>query len=90
MPKQVDVVLPQESFEKIRMRLAQDSFSPTYQRVIMKLGDILDGDFFTQYVKVGDVMMLSEGKIGQDNVFSLKDGTETVTSRFHPASNPLL
>jgi ribonuclease P/MRP protein subunit RPP40 len=56
------------------MRLAQDAYSPTYYRVIMKLGDILDGDFFTQYIKVGNIMMLSEGSTGQDNVFSLKDG----------------
>jgi ribonucleases P/MRP protein subunit RPP40 len=71
------MVVPQESLDKIRMRLAQDAYSPTYQRVIMKLGDILDGEFFTQYIKVGSVMMLSEGKIGQENVFSIKDGTAT-------------
>lgn len=44
----------------------------------MTLGDILHGEFFTQYIKVGDIMMLSEGKIGRDNVFSLKDGWSQV------------
>ncbi|KAH8649943.1 ribonuclease P 40kDa subunit-domain-containing protein [Xylariales sp. PMI_506] len=70
----VDLIVPQDAFEKLRMKLAQDAYSPGYSRVIMKLGDILDGEFFTQYVKVGNVAMLSEGRIGQDNVFSLKDG----------------
>lgn len=61
--------------EKLRIKLAQDAYSPTYHRVIMKLGDILSGEFFTQYIKVGNIMMLSEGNTGQDNVFALKDGT---------------
>lgn len=56
------------------MRLAQEAYSPAYDRVIMKLGDILDGDFFTQYIKVGSILMLSEGNTSQENVFSLKDG----------------
>jgi ribonuclease P/MRP protein subunit RPP40 len=56
------------------MKLAQEAFSPVHYRVIMKLGDILEGEFFMQYIKVGDVLMLSEGKMGHDNVFSIKDG----------------
>lgn len=56
------------------MKLAHGIYAPTYHRVIMKLGDILDGEFFTQYVKIGNIMMLSEGRMGQDNVFLLNDG----------------
>ncbi|KAI0126213.1 ribonuclease P 40kDa subunit [Xylariales sp. AK1849] len=74
----VDLILPQEALERLRTKLALDAFSPMHYRVIMKLGDILDGEFFTQYVKVGDIMMLSEGRIGQDDVFSLKHGTLTM------------
>ncbi|KAK9412741.1 putative Ribonuclease P 40kDa subunit [Seiridium unicorne] len=61
-----------------KMKLAQDAYVPTYYRVIMKLGDILDGEFFTQYIKVGNIMMLSEGNMAQGNVFSLKDGILTM------------
>lgn len=71
---QVDLILPQEAADKLRMKLAQESYSPTYHRVIMKLADILDGEFFTQYIKVGSIIMLSQGNTSQDNVFSLKDG----------------
>ncbi|KAH8193722.1 hypothetical protein TruAng_012110 [Truncatella angustata] len=74
----VDLILPQEAAEKFRMKLAQEAYSPTYHRVIMKLGDILDGEFFTQYIKVGNIIMLSEGSTAQDNVFALKDGTLTM------------
>ncbi|KAI1874696.1 hypothetical protein JX265_004904 [Neoarthrinium moseri] len=74
----VDLILPQQSFEKLRMKLGQDAYSPTHSRVIMTLGDILNGEFFTQYIKVGNIMMLSEGRIGQDNVFAIKDGTLTM------------
>ncbi|KAF7538047.1 hypothetical protein G7054_g3237 [Neopestalotiopsis clavispora] len=74
----VDLILPQEAADKLRMKLAQESYSPTYHRVIMKLADILDGEFFTQYIKVGSIIMLSQGDTSQDNVFSLKDGQLTM------------
>ncbi len=64
----------------------------------MTLGQVLEGDFFTQYIKIGmhyqffftlllawsldaniyllgNIMMLSEGKVAINNVFSIKDGT---------------
>lgn len=40
----------------------------------MSLQDVLGGDFYTEYIRKGDVMMLSEGRIGIDNVYSVKDG----------------
>ena len=62
-----------------------------YARVYMKLGEVLQGDFFTEYIKkggrmtdildeqyltgAGNIMMLSEGRPLVDNVFSLYDGT---------------
>ncbi|KAJ3578178.1 hypothetical protein NPX13_g2393 [Xylaria arbuscula] len=44
----------------------------------MTLRQVLEGDFFTEYIKIGNVMMVSEGKIGVDNVISLKDGKLTM------------
>ena len=40
----------------------------------MKPSDIISGDFFTSYIKVGNIVMLSEGRSGTDNVLSLSDG----------------
>ncbi|KAI1504504.1 ribonuclease P 40kDa subunit [Biscogniauxia marginata] len=71
----VDLVLPEESLHLVREKVMGDLVqAPTYHRVIMTPGQVLEGDFFTQYIKIGNVMMLSEGKIDSDNVFSLKEG----------------
>jgi len=40
----------------------------------MKPLDLISGDFFNSYIKVGNVIMLSEGRSGTDNVLSLSDG----------------
>ncbi|KAK7995238.1 hypothetical protein PG990_014011 [Apiospora arundinis] len=70
----VDVIVPAESVDKIKEKLSNDAFAPKYSRVIMTLGDVLAGQFFTQYIKIGNIMMLSECKIGVANVFTLKNG----------------
>ncbi|KAI1308136.1 ribonuclease P 40kDa subunit-domain-containing protein [Xylaria venustula] len=71
----VDLILPEELLELVREKIINDAArTPSYSRVIMTLGQVLEGDFFTQYIKIGNIMMLSEGKIGIDNVFSIKDG----------------
>jgi ribonuclease P/MRP protein subunit RPP40 len=40
----------------------------------MKLEELLQGDFFTQYIKLGNIMMLSEGRPNVDNLFCLYEG----------------
>jgi len=40
----------------------------------MKPLDLISGDFFNSYIKAGNVIMLSEGRSGTDNVLSLSDG----------------
>lgn len=40
----------------------------------MKLSQILEDDFFNQYIKSGNIHMLSEGRAGVDNRFSLVEG----------------
>ena len=39
---------------------------------------ILEGDFFTEHIRKGNVLMLSEGVHGVDNVYSLRDGVLTL------------
>ncbi|TGJ80660.1 hypothetical protein E0Z10_g8094 [Xylaria hypoxylon] len=71
----IDLVLPEELSQLVKESVLNDTAQiPSYRRVIMTLGQVLEGDFFTQYIKIGNIMMLSEGKVGIDNVFSIKDG----------------
>jgi ribonuclease P/MRP protein subunit RPP40 len=40
----------------------------------MKPLDLISGDFFNSYIKTGNILMLSEGRSGTDNVLSLSEG----------------
>lgn len=40
----------------------------------MKPLDLISGEFFNSYMKAGNIIMLSEGRSGTDNVLSLSDG----------------
>ncbi|RYO93524.1 hypothetical protein DL764_007973 [Monosporascus ibericus] len=76
---EVDLILPQDLVQVVKDKIARESRpTPTYSRVIMTLGHILEGDFFTEYIKIGNIIMLSEGRVDAENVFSLKDGLLTM------------
>lgn len=45
-----------------------------YARVYMKPLEIISGDFFNSYIKAGNIVMLSEGRSGTDNILSLSEG----------------
>ncbi|CAJ2512680.1 Uu.00g007990.m01.CDS01 [Anthostomella pinea] len=75
----VDLVIPEELLQLVQAQITGDpARAPTYHRVNMTLGQVLEGDFFTQYIKIGNTMMLSEGKVDSHNVFSLKEGVLTM------------
>ncbi|KAJ0268213.1 hypothetical protein COL940_013617 [Colletotrichum noveboracense] len=74
----VDLILPQECYELVHQKLAKELAPPTFHRVVMTLGQVLDGAFFTEYIKRGNILMLSEGKTTVDNVFSLREGLLTM------------
>ncbi|KAK4200356.1 ribonuclease P 40kDa subunit-domain-containing protein [Triangularia verruculosa] len=69
-----DLILPQEVLEAVQGKLLRDEAVPEYKGVVMSLHDILTGDFFNSYIKQGNILMLSEGRRGIDNVFALKSG----------------
>lgn len=54
--KSVEMVLPEELYEMIWTKVEQDLKPVKYARVIMKLEDLLDGAFFTEYIKKGKPM----------------------------------
>lgn len=45
-----------------------------YAKVILKPLDIISNPFFTDYIKLGNITLLSEGRPGVDNRFSLHEG----------------
>ncbi|KAF2717749.1 hypothetical protein K431DRAFT_232368 [Polychaeton citri CBS 116435] len=70
----LDVVVPSEVALALQEAVTQEKAALQYARVHMKLGDIIEGDFFNTYIKSGNVLMLSEGRSGVDQVYSLRDG----------------
>ncbi len=98
---QVDLLVPRSCADAVQRKLAEREAAtaqPQYARVVMTLGQVLEGAFFKEYIKagglavscfplyswiladaaVGHILMLSKGRPGQDNVFSLKDGRLTL------------
>lgn len=53
---------------------ASDCETLRYSRVFMSLFDILSGRFFTEYIKVGNIIMRSSGRHLVDNLYHLHDG----------------
>lgn len=52
--KQVDLILPEELLELVRDKIiGNPGRTLTFYKVIMQLGQILEGDFFTEYIKIG-------------------------------------
>ncbi|KAF6834503.1 ribonuclease p protein subunit [Colletotrichum musicola] len=74
----VDLILPQECYELVLQKLVKEMAPPTFYRVVMTLGQVLDGAFFNEYIKTGNILMLSEGKTTTDTVFSLREGLLTM------------
>ncbi|PHH61657.1 hypothetical protein CDD81_8068 [Ophiocordyceps australis] len=70
----VDIIAPQACYEALYQKLVQERQQPSYARVTMTLGQILD-QFLISSIKQGDVSILSEGNIETKNVFSIRHGT---------------
>ncbi|KAL1996606.1 hypothetical protein VTN49DRAFT_7471 [Thermomyces lanuginosus] len=69
----VELIFPQEfaaAWESVQTRLRQLQ----YIRAILPLSALLENDFFNTFIKAGNLLMLSEGRPGVDNVFSLHNG----------------
>ncbi|KAK4962220.1 hypothetical protein LTR28_004640 [Elasticomyces elasticus] len=51
----VDLLLPAELYDTIREKLHGDACALKYARVNMKLGELIEGDFFNHYIKTGPI-----------------------------------
>jgi ribonuclease P/MRP protein subunit RPP40 len=70
----LDLILPEEIYTLIADELRSKTVLH-YALVYMKLGELIASEFFNTHIKTGNIMMLSEGRPGIDDVFSLYDGT---------------
>ncbi|KAF2131520.1 hypothetical protein P153DRAFT_286318 [Dothidotthia symphoricarpi CBS 119687] len=73
----LDLILPEEIYDIVEKELYRENGvgDKKYAKVHMQLGEVLESEFLDQYVRQGNIMMLSEGRPLVDNVFSLYDGT---------------
>ena len=53
MCNKVDLILPQELYDIVWENIETKISSISYSRVIMCLSELLEGDFFNQYIKTG-------------------------------------
>lgn len=72
----LNVILPEELWELLQLQLQKSPAlsKPQYARVHMKLGEIIESEFLETYIKLGNIMMLSEGRPLVDNLFQLYEG----------------
>ena len=72
--QRVELMIPEELFSIISEVVLPQFPAPAYSRVILPLRALLEGDFFNTYIKLGNILMLSEGRIGAENVYCVSDG----------------
>ncbi|ETI22059.1 hypothetical protein G647_06130 [Cladophialophora carrionii CBS 160.54] len=68
------IMLPDDLHHLLWDSATAEISRPKYAKVIMRLEEVLKGEFFTEYIKKGNVLMISEGEPGVDDSFSLKEG----------------
>ncbi|APA14737.1 hypothetical protein SS1G_06745 [Sclerotinia sclerotiorum 1980 UF-70] len=53
----VEMILPQEMYEVMRREMEEvfsENGGPVYSRVVMPLSALIEGEFFTEYIKKGE------------------------------------
>ncbi|MCJ1368302.1 hypothetical protein MMC16_007444 [Acarospora aff. strigata] len=70
----LDLTVPEELFEIVWKDISSKLDNIQYSRVILPLSALLQGDFFNVYIKSGNVLMISEGRPGVDDIYSLANG----------------
>ncbi|KAK2755904.1 hypothetical protein FQN54_005700 [Arachnomyces sp. PD_36] len=69
-----ELILPEEVYNVTWDSIQSNLGKLQYAKVILPLSALLESEFFNTYIKIGNILMLSEGIAGEDNKFSLKDG----------------
>ncbi|QSS49267.1 hypothetical protein I7I53_09581 [Histoplasma capsulatum var. duboisii H88] len=68
------LILPKEIYDSVWDSISSRIQTPQYAKVIMPLSVLVERDFFNCYIKIGDVLLISEGRSGVDNVYTLHNG----------------
>ncbi|OJD25127.1 hypothetical protein ACJ73_03507 [Blastomyces percursus] len=68
------LILPEEIYDSVWDSISNRIQTHQYAKVIMPLSTLLEHDFFNPYIKIGDILLISEGRSGVDNVYTLKNG----------------
>ncbi|KUJ07937.1 uncharacterized protein LY89DRAFT_691255 [Mollisia scopiformis] len=76
--QKVELFLPEELYRIVEKGIINALPAPSYSSVILPLAALLEGEFFNEYIKRGNILMLSEGRLGVDNVYSLREGVLTL------------
>jgi hypothetical protein len=74
---QVDLILPTDVYDLISQSLLSCpslTAPPTYRRLVMPLSAILEPAFFNNYIKSGNILLLSRGRLDVENIICLSDG----------------
>ncbi|KAJ5730000.1 uncharacterized protein N7483_004508 [Penicillium malachiteum] len=70
----IEVILTENAYSSIQALLEAKLEKIQCARAFMRASDLLENDFFNTYIKIGNILMISEGRSGSDTVFSLRDG----------------
>lgn len=73
-----ELILPEELYNIIKADFFNALTEAAYSKVTLPLRAFLEGDFFTEYIKKGNILMLSEGRRGVDKLYSLRNGILTL------------
>ncbi|KAI5788135.1 ribonuclease P [Pyronema domesticum] len=69
----LDLLLPSELYTLLSSTLLSIPL-PSYARLSMPLGHILEPAFFNLHIKSGNILLLSRGKLDAENLFMISDG----------------
>ncbi|KAL4862705.1 hypothetical protein BDV12DRAFT_39363 [Aspergillus spectabilis] len=70
----VEVIMPKDVYSTVESSLDSKLQKLRYARLSMSLSSLVEGGFFNTYIKTGNILMISEGRSGLDNVYTLRDG----------------
>ncbi|ODA76654.1 hypothetical protein RJ55_07925 [Drechmeria coniospora] len=73
---EVDLIIPQDYYPVVANVVGLEQ--PSYTSISMSIGQLLEGEFFAQYLQKGGVSMLSDGRVSNDNTFTVHNGILTM------------
>ncbi|KAF1817212.1 hypothetical protein P152DRAFT_11552 [Eremomyces bilateralis CBS 781.70] len=74
-PHTISLILPEDAYEGIQSKQEQGDFlTLSYCKVYLRPAELLEEEFFNEYMKKGSVLMRSEGREGMDTLITVTEG----------------